>query len=182
MMHRMFAATAGLVASALLLGSASQPVGGGAPATPDAPRLADAVFLAGAWAGAFGDDRVEEHWSRPDGTSILGMFRWLRADGSPLVFEILTITQEQQDVLLRLRHFDARLQPWPSETVPITLRLAEAGENSAVFRAVESEKNLAAVKYARPTPDELTIAVEFQGEPPREPLHFHLTRTAPAAK
>lgn len=152
------------------------------PSRSQAPALGDCAFLAGAWKGSIGEDRAEEHWSAPDGTSILGMFRWVNADGTPGVFEILTITQEEGGVVLRLRHMDAKLQPWPSETVPMTLKLAEATSGKAVFRAVEAEKKLAAVTYHCPTPDALHILVEFAGEKPREPLDFRLKRAAPGAK
>ncbi|MFM9994278.1 MAG: DUF6265 family protein [Phycisphaerales bacterium] len=148
---------------------------------PRAHTLADCVFLAGAWKGAMGEDRAEEHWSAPDGTSILGMFRWINADGSPSMFEVLTITEEEGKVFLRLRHFDAKLQPWASETVPTTLKLAEASASKVVFRGIESEKKLAAVTYHCPAPDELRILVEFPGEG-REPLNFTMKRVAAGAK
>ncbi len=191
--HRAFVVSAAiLVGSAALFAASAIPA---ARARPQTPSLGDCAFLAGAWKGAIGEgapnpgqpglgtqDRAEEHWSAPDGTSILGMFRWVNADGTPGVFEILAITQEEGGVFLRLRHMDARLQPWPTETVPMTLALAEASPGKAVFRAVESEKKLAAVTYHCPTPDELRILVEFAGEKPREPLDFRMKRAAAAAK
>jgi hypothetical protein len=110
------------------------------------------------------------------------MFRWVNADGTPGVFEILTITEEPEGVILRLRHFDGKLTPWAGETAPMTLRLAETSSGKAVFRAVESEKKLTAVTYHCPAPDALNILVEFAGEKPREPQDFRLKRAAPAAK
>lgn len=166
---RRFVIVCAAVAGAVALSVAGNPESG-RPAGLD-----QVAFLAGAWAGPMGADHVEEHWTAPRGTSVLGMFRWVRADGAPIVFEILTITKEGDDVLLRLRHLDAKLQPWPSEVTPVTLRLAEASDRRAVFRAIEDEKKLTAVTYECPTPDELRILVEFQNG--REPLRFRLDRT-----
>lgn len=174
-----------LAACGLAAWAGVQPSGAAPSATPAAAALghalADCAFLAGAWKGSIGEDRAEEHWSAPDGASILGMFRWINADGTPSMFEVLTITEEEGSVLLRLRHFDAKLQPWASETVPTTLKLAEASAGKVVFRAVESEKKLAAVTYHCPTPDELRILVQFPGEG-REPLNFTMKRVAAGAK
>ncbi len=139
--------------------------------------LKDCAFLAGAWKATMGEDRMEEHWSAPDGTSIMGMFRWVNADGSPNIFEILTITEEPEGVFLRLRHLDGKLQPWTSEPVPLTLKLAEASDGKAVFRAVETEKKLAAVTYHSETPDSLRVLVEFPAEG-SEPLDFRFKRAA----
>jgi hypothetical protein len=139
--------------------------------------LTDCAFLAGAWKATMGEDRMEEQWSAPDGASIMGMFRWVNADGSPNIFEILTITEEPEGVFLRLRHLDAKLQPWTSEPVPLTLKLDEASAGKAVFRAIDTEKKLAAVTYHCETPDQLRVLVEFPAAG-SEPLDFRFQRAA----
>lgn len=179
--HAIMAGCAAVVAGAAAFGG--WPTRAGTPALPEQAgvTLADCAFLAGAWKGAMGDDRVEEHWTAPDGTNILGMFRWMDAGGAPNVCEILTISEEADGVILRLRHFDGTLTGWASETAPMTLRLAEASAGKAVFRAVESEKKLSAVTYHCETPDRLRVLVEFPAGA-QEPLDFRLTRAAPGAK
>ena len=108
-----------------------------APAEPVARRsLADVAFFEGRWVGKVGDNVVEEQWSGARGTSMMGMFRWLVADGSPYMFELMTMTQEEGGVVLRLRHFGAGLEAKEEKDKPMVMRLgeAEAGKR-AVFVA-----------------------------------------------
>lgn len=144
-----------------------------APAAEKQPHAISAVaFLAGQWRSE--DGATEEHWSKPAGNNVMGMFRWLRPDGTPIIFEILTITEEKDGVYLRLRHFSPTLSATEEKEAPMTLRLAEASAHKAVFKAVPGETRLAAVTYSLPAKDTLSILVEFDGE--REPLKFSLKR------
>jgi hypothetical protein len=156
-----------------------------APAQPEAPAqrpIAALAFLQGAWRGDMGGHPVEEVWAEPLGGHILGMFRWMDPHHNPGMLELLIIAEEGDSVMLRLRHFDGRLRPWESEAAaPMTLKLAETSPNKAVFRAVETEKNIAAVTYDGTTPGRLKIIVEFPGEEPQDPLKFDLTRV-PASR
>ncbi len=164
-------------AAAFIAAAATGPARPGSSAERGA-GIADAAFLAGAWKGVMGEERVEEHWSAPDGGNIIGMFRWMKADGTARVLEMLTISEEEGAVVLRLRHFDTKLTPWASEATPPTLRLAEASEGRAVFRG--EGQPISAVTYHGPTPDELRILVEFPGDRPA--LDFRLSRAAAGAK
>ncbi len=172
--------TAGLLATS---GPAERPQPAAGAATTAKFKLADAAFLAGTWKGPVEADRVEETWSAPDGTSILGMFRWINADGTPDMVELLTITEEETGVILRLRHFDAKLKPWDNEAEPMTFTLAETGTRRAHFRALPSiEARVASVTYECATPDELRVLVSFPAERNREPLDFRLNRVATSAR
>ncbi len=144
-------------------------------AQSDGPMIASVAFMAGQWQGPMDDGIAEEHWSKPQGNNVMGMFRWLKADGTPVMFEILTITEESGSVFLRLRHFNAKLGAREEKDEPMTLKLAEATATKAVFRGVETEKRLAACIYEKNGSDELKITVEFP-DPTRQPLHFTLTR------
>jgi hypothetical protein len=138
--------------------------------------IADVAFMAGQWRSEGEGGVTEEHWSKPAGNNVMGMFRWLQPSGKPAMFEILTITEEPEGVFLRLRHFSPKLSAKEDKDAPMTLKLSEATADKAVFKAVESEKSLAAVTYHRKSPDLLHILVEFP-DPTREPLTFDLKRT-----
>lgn len=151
------------------------------PSVAKSPDPLDTVaFLAGRWVHVDEDGATEEHWSAPRGGAMMGMFRWDRPDGRPVMFEILTITSEGEDLLLRLRHYSPRLVAKEDKDKPMTLKLSEHGERRAVFSAHEHAADLSRIVYHCPTADTLRITVEFaanDGEE-RDPLQFELKREA----
>lgn len=156
-------------------GPASGPAAtGGAEARPKAV-IGDLVFLAGTWRGSRGGV-VEEIWGTPQGNNIIGCFRWLKADGTPMMLEMLAITAEADAIRLRLRHYSATLSAKEEKDQPLTLRLATHDRASAVFVAERDAGELDRVTY-RLEGDTLNITVAFtQGEQPRKPLEFKLER------
>ena len=178
-------ALAGLAAAALgaVRLSADQPPAKPATATAapnsSAPSsLQELGFLAGAWRGDMAGGLAEEVWSEPSGNSIMGCFRWLKEDGSPRMFEMLTITREGDATLLRLRHYTPTLTAKEETDKPLTLRLKESGPGKAAFAAGKSEAgDLSGVRYEL-REGALHITVEFgNSEKQREPLIFSLQRT-----
>jgi hypothetical protein len=139
-----------------------------------ATKIDALAFLAGVWTGEMRGTFVEEAWSRPQGNNIVGYFRWLRPDGTPMLFEILTITEEDDVLRLRLRHYSAVLHGKEAPDKPITLRLGESGASRAVFTAEKDAGDLSHVSY-EVADDVLTIRVEFVQEG-REALVFRLRR------
>lgn len=182
-------ALVGALAAGSVIAAAATLHQGAAPAQPAAAgptaeaRAADAMasvaFLAGRWVRVGAEGATEEHWSAPRGGAMMGMFRWDRPDGSPVMFEILTITAEGQDVVLRLRHYSPKLVAKEDKDKPMTLKLTERGERKAVFAAAEKASMLSRIVYHCPTADELNISVQFapdeNGEQ-NDPLEFALKR------
>jgi hypothetical protein len=115
---------------------------------------------------------------------VLGTFRWLKKDGTPAMFEMLAITQEEDVVRLRMRHYSGTLAAKEEKDKPITMRLIDCEPTRAVFEAEKDAGDLAKVIYAV-SGEELAIEVVFtqptgekaeQGA--RPPLKFKLKRTA----
>ena len=85
--------------------------------------------LAGVWQSRE-EGFAETTWSAPADGRMLGMFRWHRADGSVIVYEVLSIevpaaNDEDPRPLLMLRHLNAALNPWASEADgPMRFRLS----------------------------------------------------------
>jgi len=150
-----------------------------APATKPADLLAPVAFLAGRWVHVDASGATEEHWSAPRGGAMMGMFRWDRPDGSPVMFELLTMTSEGPDVLLRLRHYSPKLVAKEEKDKAMTLKLTEKSERKLVFTAAENAAMLSRIVYHCPTADELKISVQFapgeNGEQ-NDPLEFALKR------
>jgi hypothetical protein len=117
-------------------------------------------------------DHVEEHWTAPKGGGIQGMFRWVHPDGSIGLLELLAIAKQEGAVVMRLRHFDAKLAPWKSESTPTIVTLAECSGTRAEFKG-EPGAPLAGIVYAR-AGDALKITVSFSDG--REELNFTLQR------
>lgn len=157
------------------------------PLLPSAPAInatvRDLAFLSGRWQsrtaeGAF----LEEHWSDPEGPSMMGMFRWLHPGGAPALFEILTLTDDPGGfVALRLRHFSPTLEAKEEKDKPMTLRLVELDEGRrAVFLPVADAGQAARVIYERPDPNTLLFTLHFIDEAGREPLRLSFTRDGAA--
>lgn len=169
--------------SLVLLAAAPDPPTKAAPPAAAATPVAslDAVgFLAGTWRGSMGEDFVEEIWSEPHGQSVMGSFRWLRPNGTPVLFEMLLISKEDDALRLRLRHYTATLEA--KDEKPMTLKLTESAPNRAVFSAERDAEGLSRIVYER-RGDTLAIDVEFvqptgPDAPPRNPLAFRLKKTS----
>ena len=131
-------AIVGLIAAGSVLAAAVFPQQSSAPASPDKPAaagpstqaqpadaMASVAFLAGRWVYIDAEGSTEEHWSAPRGGAMMGMFRWDRPDHSLAMFEILTITAEGQDIILRLRHYSPKLVAKEDRDKAMTLKLIE---------------------------------------------------------
>lgn len=136
------------------------------------------AFLSGRWSHKDAEGLTEEHWSSASGNNIMGMFRWCKPDGTPAMFEMLTITREPDGVFLRLRHYSAKLVAKEEKDKPMTLKLDSCDESKAVFKAHAFGGDLHSVTYQSPAKDTLHIEVAFVPELKREALEFTLKREA----
>ncbi len=148
--------------------------------------IESAAFLTGDWSAERptrdgGANLTQEIWSAPSGNNMMGMFRWLGADGSARVFELLTITEEHDTLVLRLRHQDAAGHAWEEQDSPATLHLARLASGDpesdrptiAVFEDTTESCDLAACEYDGSVAGHLTITVKFD-DPQRDELVFVL--------
>jgi len=152
----------GLVLPAVLLIAGCLPVGAGAPPPPVPATLADVAFMAGHWVGGE-PDLSEEVWSAPEGDSMVGMWRYV-AKGRTRIYEILTLTAEGPNVVLRLRHFDPKLVAREEKDRAVELPLVAKGPREAVFEGPEYEvKGTVRLTYRRDDDDTLTCVLEKEG-------------------
>ncbi len=163
-----------VVATGLADGGRAKPQAAGGP-------LATLAFLAGTWRGEMDGEFVEEIWSEPapgKGETMMGMFRWLNAEGRPRMYEMLTLSHEEGETLLRLRHHTSKMVAWEEKETPVTLRLVEATHEPqrAVFETVAVDGRLARIVFARKK-DSLAIDVEFR-EGMGETLAFRFEQVA----
>lgn len=152
-----------------------------------AAQIADAAFLAGRWQGTMGknkDSFVEEIWSEPGGRNAIGMFRWNKPDGMATVQELLTITEEDGTLLLRLRHQNAAGIAWEEKDKPLVFALAEKSPTLLRFDSLHVSGDVSRCRYEM-REGKLFIDVEFSaptaeaaagGKKQRPPLNFELNR------
>jgi len=146
--------------------------------TPTPATISAAAFLAGDWTGSMSNSLVQECWTSPSGTNIIGMFRWMKPDGTPSMIELLSISEEEGTLRLRMRHHNAALVGWEEKDKPVVMNLASSSTNKLTFAAANPAGDLASVTYTREA-DKLAIDVEFTaGEKPRKPLNFRMEKAA----
>lgn len=110
-----------------------------APAT--SPKLAPLAFISGRWQTEFDGNQLEEYWSPPAGDSMMGVFRWMK-NGKVWMNELLTVVDEGEQVVFRLKHFDAKMVGWEEKADALTLKLVRAEANEAVFEGMKAEQPL----------------------------------------
>ena len=150
---------------------------------PLEPCLEPLTFLTGTWCGTYRGDPVEETWSRAETDSIVGMLRW-QTQGQAKFFELLTIKEEENKPVMRIRHFDEKFEPWQGECNAVTpFTLADVGGvgdqsvHRAMFRNETDSGAVASIEYSMPREGEMKIELIFK-DPKRETLVFELKRRA----
>ena len=120
--------------------------------------------MAGHWIGGDPGDLSEEVWSAPEGDSMMGMWRFV-TKGRTQIYEILTVTKEGENVVLRIRHFNPKLVAREEKDRAVELPLVSKSANEAVFEGPEyNVKGNVRLTYRRPTPDTLTGVLEKEGK------------------
>jgi hypothetical protein len=118
--------------------------------------------MAGHWVGGDPGDVSEEVWTAPEGDSMMGMWRYV-AKGRARIFEVLTLTAEGRNVVLRIRHFDPKLVAREEKDRAVELPLVAKGPREAVFEGPEYDvKGSVRLTYRRGD-DSLTAVLEKEG-------------------
>jgi len=146
----------------LLLGETALDRAAAAP-PPVPATLADVSFMTGHWIGGEGGDLSEEVWSAPEGDSMMGMWRYV-AKGQAGIFELLTLKAEGPNVVMRIRHFDAKLVGREDRDRAVALPLVAKGSGEAVFEGPEyGGQGTVRLTYRRGEGDTLTGVLEKGG-------------------
>lgn len=121
--------------SVLLVGGATQeqekaqsPTSSKAPAVK--AKVSDFAWMSGTWRGKDEKSEFEETWSSVANGSIIGMFRMGAGDKSTF-FEFETLTQEGDEVVLRIRHYREKMVD--ADAAPMVWSVAKLAANEVVF-------------------------------------------------
>ncbi|HSD66145.1 MAG TPA: DUF6265 family protein [Vicinamibacteria bacterium] len=142
-----------------------------AAAPPPVPAtLADVAFMAGHWVGGDAGDLSEEVWCAPEGDSMLGMWRYV-AKGRARIYELLTLTAEGPNVVLRIRHFDPKLVAREEKDRAVELPLVAKGPREAVFEGIASNGK-GSVRLTYRSADDATLTGVLEKEGTKEEFLF----------
>jgi hypothetical protein len=105
----------------------------GAPA-----KIGDMAWLAGTWRGSgLGGDN-EEIWSEPQGGVMMGMYRMLK-DKKPIFYELLTLSEADGTLIIRLKHFHANFVGWEEKDKTVDFRWVKKQGNRYYFEGMTFE-------------------------------------------
>ena len=97
--------------------------------------LADFTWLAGHWTGPALGGTSEEMWTKPAGGAMQGMYRLLK-DGKTMFYELMTLTEKNSSVVLRLKHFNADLTGWEEKAAVLEFPLVKMTATEAHFEGM----------------------------------------------
>lgn len=110
-----------------------------AKVTAPAATIDDVKWIAGHWQGSAMGGQFEETWNPPFAGSIMGMFKFAKNDQVEF-YELLTIIEHEDSLLLRLKHFDKDLNGWEEKDKSIEFPLLSLTETEAAFDGLVFKK------------------------------------------
>ncbi len=96
------------------------------------PSIDDFGWIAGHWGGEAMGGSFEETWNPPMGGTMMGMFKFVQNEQVSF-HEILTIVNENDAWLLRLKHFDKKLVGWEEKDESVEFPLISLSDTEAIF-------------------------------------------------
>ncbi len=99
----------------------------------------EVTWISGHWRGSALGGVAEEVWSKPAGGAMMGMFRLIK-DPQVAFYELLTISEEDGSLILRLKHFHNDLRGWEEKDEAVSFRLVRLGTQEAYFDGMTFRK------------------------------------------
>ncbi len=101
--------------------------------------IGEVAWIAGHWQGEAFGGITEEIWSPPMGNGMVASFR-LVVENKTSFYEIETITEENETLILRLKHFGPDLKGWEEKDETVDFPLVKLGKNRAYFNGLTFER------------------------------------------
>jgi hypothetical protein len=137
------------------------------------PPIEDLAFMAGHWQGEIFGGKGEEAWLGPAGGTMLGVFRLVH-DGKTSVTEYLMITEEEDGIVFRFKHFDPDYRAWEEED-PLTFHLVDHEKGRAALFECPVEQSPKRMTYRLREDGKLSILLESEEDGKTETVEavFH---------
>ncbi len=107
--------------------------------TSPTASLDDIAWLTGHWEGASFGGVTEEIWSPPLGPSMMGSFK-LVVNDEVQFYELMTLTEENGSLMLRILHFDKELNGWEEQGHPEEFPLVKITDQALYFDGLTFER------------------------------------------
>ena len=109
--------------------------------TQQSPRadLTAVNWLSGHWRGEAFGGLIEEIWTPALGTSMMGAFK-LVVEGQVQFYEIETISQVNDTLMFRLKHFNKDLTGWEEKDKTVDFKLVKVTDNKVYFNGLTLER------------------------------------------
>jgi hypothetical protein len=95
-------------------------------------KIQDVAWLEGTWVGQGLGGETTEAYSAPLAGTIVGYFRFVK-DGKPVFYEIVTVVEEGDSIVMRLKHFNPDLTGWEEKDESQTFKLVALDGQTAYF-------------------------------------------------
>ena len=131
--------------------------------------LSDVDWIQGHWKGEALGGQVEEIWSPPLGESMMGSFKLVQ-NGKVKFYEIITISEMDQTLIMRLKHFDSELKGWEEKDETVDFKLVQLTPEKVFFDGLTFE---------RISENEINVYVRFDSEGKSSEGKFNYHRFEP---
>ena len=131
--------------------------------------LSELQWIQGHWTGEALGGQVEEIWSPPLGDSMMGSFKLVH-DGKVKFYEIITISEIEQTVIMRLKHFDSELKGWEEKGETVDFKLVKLTPDKVFFDGLTFE---------RISDKEMNVYVRFESDDEKSEGKFNYHRVKP---
>ena len=122
-------------------------------------------WIEGAWRGEAFGGVTEEIWSAPLGGSMMCTFK-LVVEDKVQFYEIETITEEDNSLILRLKHFHSDLKGWEKKDITVDFKLVKVTDRKVFFDGYTFEKI---------SEDEMNVyvVIDMDGKRKEEKFNYH---------
>ena len=104
----------------------------GEHATSPKAELADVSWLVGSWVGSAFGGNFEEVWNPPSAGSMVGFFKFI-SDEDVNFYELMLLVEEQQSLVLKVKHFNADFSAWEEKGDFVSFPLVQIDHDAIHF-------------------------------------------------
>lgn len=123
--------------------------------------LSSLEWIIGKWYGENDENEMEEDWHPIMGDAMPGWFRWKKGD-SIFLYEFMLFQQVENNVVLKIKHFDSKLVGWEEKESWVEYQAWSATQNKIILRATDA-KHTPWMIYERKDSKLIVIFVDISG-------------------